>query len=99
MTWAGVLAGSLACYAIKLTGLMVPSHLLDRGAARRIALVLPVALLGALIATQMLAEGDTLTIDARLAAVAVATGLVIARAPFLAVVFGAAATAALLRAL
>jgi branched-subunit amino acid transport protein len=99
MTWVGILAGSLACYVLKLAGLMVPSHMLDTGPARRIAYMLPVVLLGALITTQTLADDDALTIDARLAGVVVATALVYVRAPFLVVVFGAAGMAALLRAL
>ena len=57
------------------------------------ALLLPVALLAALIATQTFAGG----VDARAAGLTAAVLAVLARAPFLVVVAAAAATTALLR--
>ena len=69
----------------------------DHPRVQRIAELLPIALLSALIGTQTFADGRHLAIDARAAGLVVAMLLVWRRAPFLVVVFGAAATAALLR--
>jgi branched-subunit amino acid transport protein len=97
MTWAAVLLGGLGCYLLKLAGLSVPPRVLERPAVARIADLVPVALLSALIAVQVLASGQRLVLDARLAGLVVAVGLLLLRAPFLVVVGGAALTAALLR--
>jgi branched-subunit amino acid transport protein len=64
---------------------------------QRVAALIPPALLGALIAVQVLASGERLVIDARLAGLGAAVVLLLLRAPFLVVVTGAALTAALLR--
>lgn len=61
--------------------------------------LLAIPLLGALVAVQTLASGETLVLDARVPALGVAAVLVWRRAPFLVVVLAAAATAALVRAL
>lgn len=95
--WVAVLAGSAGCYLIKLAGLSVPDRVLEQPRIRRVASMLPVALLSALVAVQALADGTSLTIDARLAGVGVAVVAVLLRAPFLIVVLAAMATTALLR--
>ncbi len=68
---------------------------------RRLAAVLPVALLAALAASQTVvradADGISLTLDARLAGVLVAIVAIRFRAPFLLVIVLAAATTAGLR--
>lgn len=97
MIWAGVLVTAVGCYALKLVGLSVPDHILDRPLTQRVAALIPPALLGALIAVQVLAEGRHLVVDARVAGLAAAVVLLVLRAPFLVVVAGAALTAALLR--
>ena len=91
--WTPILIAAGGCYALKLAGLSVPRRLLDGPRARRVALLLPVALLAALIATQTFAGG----LDARAAGLAAAALAVVMRAPFLVVVAAAAATTALLR--
>ena len=97
MIWAGVLVTALGCYALKLAGLSLPDHVLGRPVVQRVAALIPPALLGALIAVQVLASGERLVIDARLAGLGAAVVLLLLRAPFLVVVAGAALTAALLR--
>jgi hypothetical protein len=97
VTWAAVLAACGGCYLIKLTGLSVPQRLLDSPRVQRVAGLLPVALLSALILIQTVTSGHRLVLDARAAGVAVAIAAVVLRAPFLVVVALAAATAALLR--
>ena len=97
MTWAAIVAGSAACYAIKLAGVSLPQRFLRDPRIQRTIPLLPVALLAALIATQTFATGRHLVLDVRAAALAVAAIAVLLRAPFLVVVAAGAATAALLR--
>jgi hypothetical protein len=97
VTWAAVLAACGGCYLIKLTGLSVPQRLLDSPRVQRVAGLLPVALLSALVLIQTVTTGHRLVLDARAAGVAVAIAAVAVRAPFLVVVALAAATAAVLR--
>ena len=95
--WVTVLAAGVGCYLLKLAGLAVPSRVLDHHTVERVADLIPVALLAALVAVQVLTSGHDLVVDARLAGLGVAVGLLLLRAPFLVVVVGAALTAALLR--
>jgi branched-subunit amino acid transport protein len=95
--WPAIALTALGCYLLKLAGLSVPDRVLDRPFVRRLADLVPVALLGALVAVQALSTGEHLRLDARLAGVAVAVVALLARAPFLVVVVSAAATTALLR--
>lgn len=97
MTWAAILVGAAGCYAWKLAGLSVPSRVLEHPLVERIADLLPVALLSALIAVQVLGSGQSLEVDARLLGLAVAVVALLLRAPFIVVVFAAASTAALVR--
>jgi len=95
--WTGILVTAVGCYLLKLVGLSVPDHVLTRPLTQRVAALIPPALLGALIAVQVLADDQRLVLDARVAGLAAAVVLLLLRAPFLAVVAGAALTAALLR--
>jgi hypothetical protein len=97
--WAAVLAASAGCYALKLAGWSVPPRWLAGEQLQRAALLLPVALLAALVVVQAFAGDRALVLDARAAGLAVAVVLLVLRAPFLVVVVGAAVTAAVLRAL
>ena len=97
MTWTALLVAGVGCYLLKLAGLSVPPRVLERPVVRRVADLIPVALLSALIAVQVFADGHRLVLDARAAGLAVAVVLLLLRAPFLVVVFGAALAAALLR--
>ena len=97
MIWAGVLVASAGCYLLKLAGLSLPQRLLENARIQRTVPLIPVALLAALVATQTFSTGHHLVLDVRAAALLVAIGAVLLRAPFLVVVAAAAATAALLR--
>jgi hypothetical protein len=81
-----------------MVGYLLPASVLERESVRRVAGLLPVALLGALVAVQTFAVGQALVIDARLAGLAAAVVALLLKAPFLVVVVVAAVTAALLRA-
>jgi branched-subunit amino acid transport protein len=63
----------------------------------RLATLLPAALLAALVATQTVGDGATLTVDARLAGVGAAAVAVACRAPFGVVVLAGAGVTALIR--
>ncbi|MCW2756644.1 MAG: branched-chain amino acid transport [Nocardioidaceae bacterium] len=101
MIWVAVLACAVGCYLLKLAGLSVPPEVLERPVVARIADIIPVVLLAALIGVQVFstpgADGPRLTIDARLAGLGVAFIALLLRAPFLVVVILAATTAALVR--
>lgn len=71
--------------------------MLDRPLIRRISDLIPVALLGALVAVQAFSTGHDLTVDARLLGVGAGIVALLAKAPFLVVVIVAAATTALIR--
>ena len=97
MMWTAILVAGVGCYLLKLAGLSVPPRALERPVVERIADLIPVALLAALVAVQVFSSGSSLVLDARAAGLAVAVVLLLLRAPFLVVVFGAALVAALLR--
>lgn len=97
MIWAAVLVAAVGCYLLKLAGLSVPPRVLERPLIERVADLIPVALLAALIAVQVFATGHDLVLDARALGLGVAVVLLVLRAPFLVVVFGAALAAALVR--
>lgn len=97
MTWTALLVAGAGCYLLKLAGLSVPARLLDHPLVERVADLIPVALLAALVAVQTFASGTDLTVDARVLGVGFAAVALMLRAPFLVVVVGAAVVAALAR--
>ena len=97
MIWIAVISAGVGCYLLKLAGLAIPPRVLEHPTMERIADLIPVALLSALVAVQVLSTGPALVLDARALALGVAVVLLLLRAPFLVVVFGAALVAALLR--
>ncbi|EFL38746.1 AzlD domain-containing protein [Streptomyces griseoflavus] len=97
--WIAIAATAVGCYAVKLAGLLVPAGVLERPVVRRLAALLPVALLAALTAQQTFSEGQALVVDARAAGLAAAAVALILRAPFLIVVAAAVAVTAGVRAL
>ena len=94
-----ILIASLAVYSWKFFGYLVPERTLEKPVVARIASLLTVALLAALLATQAMTTQSQIVFDGRLVAVAAAALLLKMRAPFLVVVVAAAAVAALLQAL
>lgn len=95
--WSAVLLAAVICVAWKAFGYLVPPSLLEAPRPARIADLLTIALLGALLAVQSLGDGQAIVVDARVPAVLVAAGLLWLRQSFLVVVIAAAAVAALLR--
>ncbi|GGK86593.1 hypothetical protein GCM10007382_03200 [Salinibacterium xinjiangense] len=97
--WQVVILASIAVLVLKLLGYLVPPSLIEKPVPARIAGLLTVALLSALIVTQTIGSGQGVTLDARVPALVVAAGLFALRVPFILVIVAAAATAALIRAL
>ncbi|MEO5833204.1 MAG: AzlD domain-containing protein [Nakamurella sp.] len=97
MIWVGVLLGCTGCYLLKLAGLSLPVTWLVRPRLQRIAAVMPVALLSALIGVQTFAAGQRVGFDARVVGLAVAGFAVWRKWPFLVVVGLAAGSTALVR--
>ncbi|MEU6381218.1 AzlD domain-containing protein [Streptomyces sp. NPDC046909] len=97
--WIAIGVTALGCYAVKLAGLLVPAGALERPLVKRLAALLPVALLAALTAQQTFAQGRELVVDARLAGLAAAALALVLRAPFLLVVAAAVVVTAGVRAL
>jgi hypothetical protein len=96
--WAVIFAATAATLALKLGGYLVPVSFLERERPARIADLLTVALLAALIVVQTLGVGQSIVVDARVPAVIVAAGLYAVRAPFIVAVVAAAGVAAAIRA-
>lgn len=98
-TWIAIGVTALGCYGVKLAGLLVPAGALERPLVRRLAALLPVALLAALTAQQTFGHGHGLMLDTRAAGVAAAAVALVLRAPFLLVVAAAVVVTAGVRAL
>lgn len=98
--WVAVVVASIGCYLLKLAGVSLPASVLEREDVQRVAALLPVAMLAALVAVELFDDGGSLGLDLRLLA-GVAAGVValILRGSFLVVIIVAAATTAVLRAL
>ncbi|SEG04195.1 Branched-chain amino acid transport protein (AzlD) [Actinacidiphila yanglinensis] len=98
--WIAIGATALGCYGVKLLGLSVPAGLLERPLVKRLASLVPIALLAALTALQTFGT-DTLraVVDARSAGLAAAAVALFLRAPFLVVVAAAVLVTAAVRAM
>ena len=97
--WAAVLVTATLSFVLKLAGWLVPARAFDDPRVRRAAVLLPVALLAALVVVQAFADGRALQVDARAAGLAAGAVALALRAPFLVLVVVAAATAGTVRAL
>lgn len=97
--WIAIGATAVGCYLVKLGGLLVPAAALERPLVRRLAALLPVALLAALTAQQTFSTDGSLVLDAKAAGVAAAALALLLRAPFLLVVCAAVLVTAGVRAL
>ena len=95
--WSIIIIASLGCLALKLSGYLVPPSFMEKPRPSRVANLLTVALLAALVATQTLGAGTQIVVDARVPALILAAGLFALRVPFVIVIIAAAACAALLR--
>lgn len=97
--WIAIALTAGGCYLVKLLGLLVPADTLERPLVRKLAALVPVALLAALTAQQTFSSQGALTVDARAAGLAAAAVALVLRAPFLVVVGAAVVVTAGIRAL
>lgn len=95
--WLWVLVACGIAYATKAAGYLIPASRLESPRVTRLAGILTVGLLAALITMNAVGDGQALRIDARIAALAVALAACALRAPYLVVVILGAAAAALVR--
>jgi branched-subunit amino acid transport protein len=95
--WAAIVLAGLGCYLLKLAGLSLPERVLDHPTVERVADLIPVALLAALVAVQVFSDGPGLSLDARALGLGFAVVALLLRWPFLVVVVGASVVAALAR--
>ncbi|WP_335978885.1 MULTISPECIES: AzlD domain-containing protein [Streptomycetaceae] len=97
--WTAIAVTALGCYGVKLLGLSVPAGLLERPLVKRLAALVPIALLAALTALQTFGtDALRLAVDARTAGLAAAAVALFLRAPFLVVVAAAVLVTAAVRA-
>jgi len=95
--WTAIILTGIGAYLLKLAGLSIPDSVLEHPVIHRVADLIPVALLAALVAVQVFSEGSALTVDARAAGLAAAVFALLLRAPFIVVVLIAALAAAIIR--
>jgi hypothetical protein len=95
--WIAIAVGAAGCFLLKYAGLSVPAPVLADTRVQRVAVLLPVALLAALLVTQTFTEDRAVVLDARAVGLGVALVAVLLRAPFLVVVALAALATAGLR--
>jgi branched-subunit amino acid transport protein len=97
--WATTLAASFGCYGLKLAGVSLPESLLGDPRVQRIAGLLPIAMLSALIVTDLFDNNRHYTADWHTLAGVGAGAIALWRGRSLVVVFVVAiATTAVLRA-
>lgn len=95
--WTAVLVSSALVYSWKFFGYLVPEKFVSSPKVKDLAILLTVALLGALVGIQAFGSADGVSFDARVPALLVAGVLFYLKVPFVVVVAAAAAIAALIR--
>ncbi len=97
MTWTLVLLLGASAYALKALGAVIIGDRVVPPALQRCLLLIPAALLAALITKDTFTSGQEIVVDARLVGLAVAAVLSWRRAPFALTVFAGVGATALLR--
>ena len=94
--WIGVIGASIALFALRYSGYLVPEKFLTNTRMLRINTLIPIALLSALVGVQTITEKGKWVIDQRVAGVLVALIALRLKAPYFVVVISAALTSALI---
>jgi len=94
--WIGVIGASIALFALRYSGYLVPEKYLTNPRMLRINTLIPIALLSALVGVQTITEKGRWVIDQRVAGVLVALIALRLKAPYFVVVISAALTSALI---
>ncbi|HKX14913.1 MAG TPA: AzlD domain-containing protein [Propionibacteriaceae bacterium] len=96
--WLAIMAAAVGCYLLKLAGVSLPESILNHPKVRRVAQLLPIAMLSALVAVELFDGGGRYSLDWRvLAGVAAAVIALLLRRGFLVVFLIAIFVTALLR--
>lgn len=97
MSWVFVFALAAAAYALKLLGAVIVGQRTMPKVVERCLLLIPAALLSALIAKDTFTTGQTIGIDARAAGLAVAAFATWKKLPFAAIIVLGVGTTAVIR--
>jgi len=92
--WITTIGTSVIAFLLKFSGHSVPQRWLSHPKIQRINLLIPIALLSALVAVQSFTTKTTLVVDQRLVGLLVATIALLLKAPFPVVVLSAAVSSA-----
>ena len=95
LMWTAILLAGVGCYLLKLAGLSLPERVLSHPTVERVADLIPVALLAALVAVQVVRRRPRAHARRPRAGPRLRRRALLLRAPFLVVVVGAAVVAAL----
>jgi branched-subunit amino acid transport protein len=96
--WVALVVAAVGSYLTKLAGISLPESVLARPRVQRVATFLPVAMLAALVAVELVDGGGRYAVDWRtLAGVAAGVVALLLRRGFLVVFLTAIAVTALLR--
>jgi|SRR5512133_1155716 branched-subunit amino acid transport protein len=96
--WLAIIFAAVGCYLLKLAGVSLPESILNHPKVQRVAQLLPIAMLSALVAVELFDDGGRYFVDWRtLAGVAAGVVALLLRRGFLAVFLIAISVTALLR--
>jgi branched-subunit amino acid transport protein len=96
--WLAILIAAVGCYLLKLAGVSLPESILNHPKVQRVAQLLPIAMLSALIVVELFDGGGRYSLDWRtLAGVAAGVVALLLRQGFLVVFLIAISVTALLR--
>jgi branched-subunit amino acid transport protein len=96
--WLAVMIAAVGCYLLKLAGVSLPESILNHPRVQRVAQLLPIAMLSALVVVELFDGGGVYSADWRtLAGVAAGVIALLLRRGFLVVFLIAISVTALLR--
>jgi branched-subunit amino acid transport protein len=96
--WVAIMIAAVGCYLLKLAGVSMPESILNHPKVQRVAQLLPIAMLSALVAVELFDGGGRYSLDwPTLAGVAAGVVALLLRQGFLVVFLIAIAVTALLR--
>jgi branched-subunit amino acid transport protein len=96
--WLAIMVAAVGCYLLKLAGVSLPESILNHPKVQRVAQLLPIAMLSALVAVELFDGGGRYSLDWRvLAGVAAGVIALLLRRGFLVVFLIAIFVTALLR--
>ena len=96
--WLAIMVAAVGCYLLKLAGVSLPESILNHPKVQRVAQLLPIAMLSALVAVELFDGDGRYSLDWRvLAGVAAGVIALLLRRGFLVVFLIAISVTALLR--